>query len=210
MSSHVILQGSLREHPIGSVRAGDPAPDELIQLTLILRRRADAPQPDSLDQHLSHDQLAELYGADPADIQAVKDFASTHNFSIVSIDEAARSIIISGRLADLAAAFSADLALTQVGDKTLRTRQGHLQVPVSLDERVIAVLGFDQRPAAATYHVFRPRAAQSVSYTPPQVAQLYNFPQSTGAGQTIALIELGGGTGCRPRCAPACGSTACR
>jgi kumamolisin len=29
--------------------------------------------------------------------------------------------------------------------------------------------------------------------TPVQIAQLYNFPKGDGAGQTIALIELGGG-----------------
>lgn len=193
MSSHVILHGSFREHPAGSVRAGDPAPDELIQLTLILRRRAEAPAPDSMDQHLSHYELAQRYGADPADIRAVKAFALEHSFSIVSIDAAARSIGISGRIADLANIFGANLALTRVGDTVLRTRQGNLHLPASLSERVIAVLGFDQRPAAATYHVFQPCASKSVSYTPPQVAQLYSFPTNTGTNQTIALIELGGG-----------------
>lgn len=193
MSSQVILRGSLREHPAGSVQVGDPAPDELIQITLILRRRADAPEPDSIDCHLSHDELGHLYGADLADIAAIEAFVSEHGFSIVSIHVAARTIVISGWLANLAEAFGADVALTRVGDKVFRTRQGHLHVPVPLDQRVIAVLGFDQRPAATTHHVFRPRASQSVSYTPPQVAQLYNFPTNTGTGQTIALIELGGG-----------------
>ena len=193
MSSHIPLQGSQREHPVGSMPAGDPAPDEIIQLTLILRRRCAAPEPDSIDHHLSHDELAQLHGADPADIQAVENFVAEHHFSIVSVNTGARSIRISGRLADLATAFRADIAMRRVGDKVLRTRQGYLHVPVSLDQRIQAVLGFDQRPAAATYHAFRPRTSQSISYTPPQVAQLYNFPENTGTDQTIALIELGGG-----------------
>ncbi|MDV6321584.1 hypothetical protein, partial [Chromohalobacter sp. HP20-39] len=37
------------------------------------------------------------------------------------------------------------------------------------------------------------RAAPAASYTPVQLAQLYRFPPSDGAGQCIALIELGGG-----------------
>lgn len=193
MSSHVILHGSLREHPAGSVLVGQPDSYELISLTLILRRRAEAPQPDRFGRHLSHDELAELYGADPVDIQAVKEFASAHGFSIVSINHAARSVVISGWLSKLADAFAADLALTRTEGKTTRTRRGQLHVPVSLHQRVVAVLGFDQRAAADTYHSFRPHASESVSYTPPQVAQLYNFPASTGNGQAIGLIELGGG-----------------
>ena len=40
-----------------------------------------------------------------------------------------------------------------------------------------------------------PPAAASTSYTPPQVAALYQFPAGTdGTGQTIAIIELGGGS----------------
>src|SRR6202041_2154251 len=38
----------------------------------------------------------------------------------------------------------------------------------------------------------RPRAA-AVSYTPPQVAAFYGYPNAGGTGQCIALIELGGG-----------------
>jgi len=31
------------------------------------------------------------------------------------------------------------------------------------------------------------------SFTPPQIAQLYDFPAGDGSGQTIGIIELGGG-----------------
>jgi kumamolisin len=38
------------------------------------------------------------------------------------------------------------------------------------------------------------RAAATTSYTPPQVAELYQFPLGTdGTGQTLGIIELGGG-----------------
>jgi len=41
-----------------------------------------------------------------------------------------------------------------------------------------------------------PPAAAATSYTPPQVATLYQFPAGTdGTGQTIAIVELGGGFG---------------
>ena len=37
------------------------------------------------------------------------------------------------------------------------------------------------------------RTAAAVSYTPVQVAQLYDFPSGRGEGQCIGIIELGGG-----------------
>lgn len=147
--------------------------DEIVTLTLVLRRRDQAPDPSNVDRRYTHAELAELHGADPADIATVESFASEHNFSIVSIHPAARFITISGRSSELAAF------------------DGH--VPESIASCVTAVLGFDRRPVAGTYHRVRPRAAQSVSYTPRQLAEIYNFPQNTGKDQTIALIELGGG-----------------
>jgi kumamolisin len=154
---------------------GQTDPDEIIQLTLILRRRGAAPDPDVLGRHLSHHELAEMHGADPADIEAVEGFVGERGFSISSIHAAARAIVVGGRRGDLANAFGPDSSWRQP------------------DGQIIAVLGFDQRPIARTYHAFRPRTAQSISYTPAQVAEIYNFPAASGANQTIALIELGGG-----------------
>jgi len=77
--------------------------------------------------------------------------------------------------------------------------------PVTLPEELVgsieAVLGLDNRPIATPKFRVRRGAASSPdagSFTPPQVAQVYHFPaaptgSSNGAGQTIAIIELGGG-----------------
>jgi kumamolisin len=59
---------------------------------------------------------------------------------------------------------------------------------------VEAVLGLDNRPQARSQHrLFRPAAATLTAFNPNQVADLYGIPASDGAGQTIAVIELGGG-----------------
>lgn len=193
MSSHVTLRGSRREHPLGSTAIGKPAPEGILSITLVLRRRAAVLRRDCIDRHLSHEELAEQHGADPADISAVEAFACEHQLSIASVNPASRTVTISGAFSALSAAFGADVELRRSAGRSIRTRQGDLCVPKKLADRIIAVLGFDERPVARTYHEFRPGAAQSVSYTPRQVAQIYNFPQNTGANQTIALIELGGG-----------------
>ncbi|HZS55622.1 MAG TPA: S53 family peptidase [Bryobacteraceae bacterium] len=192
MSSKSILRGSYREHPVGSVPAGTPAPDEIINITLVLRRRNSAPEMESLAAALSHETFVEVHGADLDDIAAAEEFATAHGFSIVRVDPAARSVTISGRIAELASAFEAQLEMRQNSSGVVRTRAGHLRLPEQLADKVVAVLGFDQRPVAATYcRSFA--SAQPAAYTPAQVAKLYSFPQNTGKNQTIALIELGGG-----------------
>ena len=193
MSSNSILRGSFREHPFGPVEAGTPAPTQIINITLVLRRRNDAPEMASLNEPLSHGKFSEIYGADEDDILAVENFATEHGFSIVRVDGGARTVTIAGSLAALSSVFNAQVELRNVDGRVLRTRSGHLHIPEPLKNRVIAVLGFDERPAAGTYHRRQAMASVPTSYTPPQVAKLYSFPEGTGANQTIALIELGGG-----------------
>jgi kumamolisin len=104
------------------------------------------------------------------------------------------------------------------GQATHRYRSGSLSVPADLAGIVTAVLGLDDRPVArpqfrrltaaaasrtvtpetVTPETVTPEAAPAaptaVPLTAPQVASLYNFPAGTdGTGQTIAIIELGGG-----------------
>ena len=67
-------------------------------------------------------------------------------------------------------------------------------VPAALEEIVLAVLGLDDRPQASPHFRLSTEAATAASYTPPQVAQAYQFPAGTdGTGQTIAILEFGGG-----------------
>lgn len=194
MSSGHTLRGSFRKPAPNAVKVGRPSAAERLEVTLVLRRKHSAPDPDDLDQHLSHAELTALHGADDADIEAVEAFTSARHFSIAHTHPGARTVTLSGPFGALAAAFGADVELQRVGDKTYRGRRGNLYLPAELANRVIAVLGFDSHPVAHTNFKLRPKQSGAVSYSPPQVAQLYNFPKnSTGSNQTIALIELGGG-----------------
>ena len=64
----------------------------------------------------------------------------------------------------------------------------------SLAEVVEAVLGLDNRPQAKPHFRLPRRTRATSSFTPPQVAKAYQWPASaSGVGQTIGIIELGGG-----------------
>ena len=92
---------------------------------------------------------------------------------------------------------SLEVATEQEPDGTVvtyRERTGNLSLPAALDGVVIAVLGLDDRPQTRTRFQIAAPAAVTTSYTPPQLAEIYQFPAGTdGTGQTVAILELGGG-----------------
>jgi kumamolisin len=158
--------------------------------------------PDARDQ-LSREEFAERFGADPADMARVEAFARAHDLAVVSSSLARRSVVLAGTAARLAAAFDVELmAYAHPGGGTFRGRQGAIYVPQDLAEVVQGVFGLDNRPAAWPHlrwvadldGIPSLAAAPRTSYSPVQIAQLYDFPTGVnGQGQTVAIIELGGG-----------------
>ncbi len=143
---------------------------------------------------LTPEQFTARHGADPAAIDAVKQFAEAFDLQVEpNIHEARRTVQLTGTVEAFEKAFGITLMQQETDFGSLRLRQGELTVPEELAPHLVAVLGLDNRPQAVPhYRRAVPRAAD-VSYTPMQVAALYNFPTTGGAGQTIGLIELGGG-----------------
>jgi len=124
-------------------------------------------------------------------------FAHSHGLQVVERDLARRTLRLAGQASQVSHAFGVDLRRVETPTGVFRGRVGAILLPEELAGVVQAVLGLDNRPQARTHHrLFRPDATRStapVSYTPLQVAALYGFPAGTGAGETIAIVELGGG-----------------
>ena len=110
-----------------------------------------------------------------------------------------RRVILSGTAGAMEKAFGTGFMYykNSATGEQFRARTGSVSVPVELKDAVVAVLGLDNRPIAKAHFRRRPAriaAAPAVAFTPPQVAALYNYPPgATGSGQTVAIIELGGG-----------------
>ena len=196
----VHLPGSERA-PLAEARpAGQLDTSERAELTLVLRRRAPLPA-DIVEGPtvLTSDELAARYGVGPADVDLVRQTLTSLGLEVTAVHPATRRVKVAGTLGELSRAFGVTLQLvTSTGPGgqvvTHRYREGPVYVPAALDGIVLAVLGLDTRPEFRAH--FRPRAAaaQGTSYPPDQVADIYQFPAgTTGAGQTIAVIELGGG-----------------
>ena len=111
-----------------------------------------------------------------------------------------RRVNVAGTAAQLTRAFGTTLRRVSSPDPAgsgrveHRYREGRLLVPAGLEGIVLAVLGLDDRPQASPHFRVSVEAATPSSYTPPQVARAYRFPEGTdGTGQTIAILEFGGG-----------------
>ncbi|WP_457946068.1 S53 family peptidase [Pseudarthrobacter sp. alpha12b] len=176
---------------------GPADPSRRIEVTVILRRQE--PLPETPTSFLTREELAARHGASAPDLRLATETFTRLGAEILEADPASRRIRLAGTVEQLSRIFGTSLEeVTSSGphghDVTHRHRTGGLQIPAELDGVVTAVLGLDDRPQARTQFQAFPLAAVGTSYTPPELARLYNFPTGTdGTGQTVAIIELGGG-----------------
>jgi kumamolisin len=214
------LEGSHREPLQGAELVGPVSPDSEVTVSVLVRRggsqdasasvAALAAARPSERQHVAPEDFAAHYGASAEDLDRVAAFAGEHGLEVLESDAARRTVVLRGSAQRMSEAFDVTLGEYRTPElESYRGRTGTVGLPEELGGVVEAVLGLDNRPAAHPRFVFSsPDAAvadsgrvaapaAAVPFTPPQVAALYEFPNSTGAGaghgQCIGLIELGGG-----------------
>ena len=201
--SFVPLPGSERRALPRAEPAGAIEESERIEVTLVTRRRAELRRDASgAPVRMSRAELQQWHGTDPADIELVARTLSPFGLEVTGSDAGVRRVTVAGPASAMSAAFGAELSLVTSQapgapgrQVTHRYRQGGLRIPADLDGIVLAVLGLDNRPQARSQaRMADSAAAANTSYTPPQVAGFYQFPLGTdGTGQTLGIIELGGG-----------------
>lgn len=209
-SGWVPVEGSSRSVPEGD-DLGPVAPSDTVEVTVLLQGStgrlreqvaALAAQPNARRKHLTRDQLRDEFGATTDDVDLVRRFAAEQGLAVTRVDQGARTVVLEGTVAQMTDAFGVELRSYRTAAGTVRGRHGAVLVPDWLAPRVEGVLGLDTRAQArphfrvapsAAETAFRPAAAPAQSFTPVELAEVYDFPAGTGTGQTIALIELGGG-----------------
>jgi hypothetical protein len=98
-------------------------------------------------------------------------------------------------------AFGVELGSYKTPEETYRGREGVINLPSDLVPIVEGVFGLDNRrmakPLLSRTDVKSIKGAKPTAntspLTPPQVAKLYNFPTNSAQGQTIGILEFGGG-----------------
>jgi kumamolisin len=195
------LRGSERHTLKGAQSVGRINPAQAIEVSVLLRQRQPLALGENQGLRLNRDELRDRHGANAADIQLVGQFAAECGLQVLERSDQVerRTIVLTGTAAQMEAAFGVQLHDFEFEDGTYRGRTGTIEIPIELAHTIQGVFGLDDRPAAQPQFRIRSAAgafgkrAQNLSYKPTAVGQLYQFPHANGAGQTIGILELGGG-----------------
>jgi kumamolisin len=190
----LVLPGS-EKAPLSAAGEKPAPPSSVLTVSVIVRRKNPLKTNRLGKDRLTRAQYRQQHGADPAAIKLVHAFAKEFGLTVEkgTPKPERRTIQLSGTVAAMQKAFGVTLTQQVLDGNTYRVREGSIRLPAELADAVEAVLGLDNRPQAQPH--FRANASSAnTSFTPVQVAQLYQFPQgASAAGQTIGIIELGGG-----------------
>ncbi|MFK4434509.1 protease pro-enzyme activation domain-containing protein [Bacillus sp. RC54] len=205
----VKVPGSERDVLSSAKKVAPADPNEKMLVTIVVRRPSTTAKLTSIIEkatnsplsergHLSREEFASNHGANPNDLKKVEDFVKEQGLEVKDINIAAGTVVLAGTVDKFSTAFGVELAHYEHPDFTYRGRTGHVHVPEELADIVEAVLGLDNRPQVSP-HICVLEEAKVVSaaarktFTPPEVAKLYNFPSLNCKDQCIAIVEFGGG-----------------
>lgn len=201
--THKELPGTHRIPLPGSRVLGAANPDEWIEVTIKLCRKKALPELEGRPKKpLSYEQLTKIYGCSQAEINKVARVLHEFGLEVVESNPQTRSMKVAGPCCAMEEAFMVELVRCAHERGDYRGRVGVLHVPNQLAKVVEGVFGLDDRRVTKHRKADPPRmrdlsAAMTGKSRPwffsGEVAEIYRFPPGDGSGQSITLLEFGGG-----------------
>src|SRR5580658_7175271 len=198
--------------PSADTRFLGPADEnEMIQVTIVLRRRTDGEKvpayseiaaKSSVHRPSSPEEFARKYGAAPEEIERVENFARANGLTVDRSHPGRRTVVVSGTVAQMSRAFAVELGryerpstrrgrFAPPSTETYRGRDGFISVPADIAPFIVGVFGLDNRNITHR-SIAASDPTNTKTITVPQVRQLYDFPTNSAAGQTIAIFSESG------------------
>src|SRR6266705_624553 len=156
-SNFVPLPGSTHE-TLATARAAGPI--DTSEVSSITIRTRPATDPEDLEKkvaeiyakplaertYMSREELESSHGAHPDDLDAIEQYAQQHNLVVSHRSEAERTLVLTGKLADLLRAFPADVSLVHHATGSFRSRRGDILIPKEFEGIITGIFGYDTRP----------------------------------------------------------------
>ena len=183
-AAYVKLEGSEKAVPEGD-KVDTLKPDDIFDITIRIRRKKSIESALKTGKRITHENYEKHFGASEKDIARVESFAHENQLTIVEISKARRSIILKGKVVDFERAFQTELAhYLDAKGNIYRGRSGEIHIPAALKSIIEGVFGLDDRPIARPMFKIAMQDGNFISYeaslqsfTPDQVAKIYNFPK---------------------------------
>jgi kumamolisin len=235
----IILPGSRRKAVPVARLIGKSDPNQQIAVSVYVRRNPDPPaevvnkvarlarQLPGQREVITNEEFNTMYGADPADVKRVVDWAESAGLKAVDQSLAKRRIKVEGTIHSVQLALNIQLnEYEHPSEGRFRGREGDVHIPAALAGIITGIYGLDTRKVGderlrkingrvADWKSFktpakkRARALPALSmptnkwpgtFFPPQVAQLYQYPAGfDGTGQNVAIFAFNGGSSGDPR-----------
>ena len=190
------LPGSIRKTFSGGF-IGYPNPTERIYVTLHLKSKRHFEERTRKGRFLPREDLLHTCPEDFRPLGVLADYFSAFDIKLSDIYSHMRLVRITGTIAAMEAAFHVKLANFVSEGKIFRTRAGAICLPEELQEIVSGIFGLDNRLQAFSHLRLADNTQSSFAkpnaFDAVQLAKIYDFPDGDGSGQTIGIIELGGG-----------------
>src|ERR1700723_1154060 len=147
--SRVSFPKSERKAVPGATVAGKTDPQSNISVSVIVKRKNPLDL-EKVNRHLSQQEFSEMYAADPANFEHLRDFAHKHG---LTVDEGAsslprRTMVLRGPANKMESAFGVTLSDYQKEGKKFHSYTGTISILQEYAEPVEAVLGLDNHPIA--------------------------------------------------------------
>ena len=198
------VPGSERTPAFGATATRAADAEAWLEVTLKIARKAPLPAIDSRPAlTLTAAEVGTKYGASDDAIKRVSDTFTDLGLTLLASDAATRTVKLGGPVHLMEQAFQVKLMQFDGIRGPYRGRIGALHVPATLEDDIVGVFGLDNRRAVrrrpdgchkrhAIDHTAS-AAGKRPWFFPAELATAYDFPDGDGSGQTIGLLEFGGG-----------------
>jgi kumamolisin len=203
-TSFIAIPGSERTPAFGATATRAADAEAWVEVTLKLARKAPLPAVDQRPQRtLTSAEVGAQFGASADAVERVSDTFAALGLTVLASDTATRTVQLGGPVGAMEEAFQVRLMQYDGIRGPYRGRVGALHVPAALENDIVGVFGLDNRRAVRRRpdggkkrHVVGEATAVAKKrpwFFPSELAAAYDFPDGDGSGQTIGLLEFGGG-----------------
>ena len=200
----IAVPGSERTPAFGATATRSADAEAWLEVTLKLARKGPLPAAETRPlRPLSAAEIGAQYGASDDAIKRVAETFAGLGLTVLASDAATRTVQLGGPVHAMEAAFQVKLLQFEGIRGPYRGRVGALHVPAALEHDIVGVFGLDNRrvvrrrpDSGHKRHAIDQTATAAKKrpwFFPSELATAYDFPAGDGSGQTIGLLEFGGG-----------------